>query len=140
MFKRARLFCALQCCISFILLVIGGLCSFYFGSEAVELLSTSKVPSDLVTQFEYNWEIQPLVDISLVYGPCPSDYEPIFNRPWGGIEEGCASTLQQSNETVVWTKGDHDNFEESLIETDGSTCSTILPIVHLLRGQYAAPR
>ena len=42
-----------------------------------------------MSQISDDWYTVPFVKLQVTDDKCPSDYESIFVREWGGLEQGC---------------------------------------------------
>ena len=75
-------------------------------------------------QINEDWAVQPFVKIDSFDGPCPAGWDPVFERQWLGVEEGCLVSYQwlkkgkvgvvTQSDTVVSTE-EMENFERGEI-------------------------
>ena len=74
-----------NCIIQLFILVTGIVLCIIMG----EVATVSKQNTSTVSQISDDWYTVPFVKLQVTDDKCPSDYESIFVREWGGLEQGC---------------------------------------------------
>ena len=49
---------------------------------------------NIISQIKEDWTAKPFVEIDGFEGACPEGWDPVFERVWKGIEEGCRLTYK----------------------------------------------
>ena len=105
----------LQCCMSVIIIVICILL-IALANQTLSFYNKSTTVSKGISQIKNDWKVIPFIEIASFEGECPEGYDAVFERIWGGTEEGCLVTfnghdvngnIEYSQEIMTYT-----DFEE----------------------------
>ena len=83
----------------------------------IEYYGQGKEVAGRTGQFADDWNVVPFVElITTDATTCPSDYEPVFERVWGGTAEGCVVGYEDEFSSDGFTERvvDKSRFEDSI--------------------------
>ena len=56
-------------------------------SPPEEIASVNR--ENVIAQIQQDWTVKPFVKIDSFDGACPDGWDPVFDRVWKGIDQGC---------------------------------------------------
>ena len=87
--SRIKLWNSISCCVTLTNVSLCGLAIlFAYSINPPEELGRID-RRNVISQVIVDWQTRPFVQIESFEDGCPTDWEPVFEKIWGGIEPGC---------------------------------------------------